>query len=167
MDLGYHNFRHTHIGTLTLSTRTSKYFRSEARNGPGTIGNHFSCQRCRHWVGKASQSTVCFGVSFIFKLCIHFSSSSIPRLALVSDSLALLPVLIDQTAPGPPVVALTFSGRLEEARPPGNRQDLVMACDRMWPLATSWPTKLLVTFAPSKHGVGGYGHASLIIIGHP
>ena len=37
----------------------------------------------------------------------------------------------------------------------------------MWPLATSWPTKLLVTFAPwSKHGVGGYGHASLIIIDH-
>ena len=27
----------------------------------------------------------CFGVSFIFKFCIHFSSSSIPRLALVSD----------------------------------------------------------------------------------
>ena len=90
MDLGYHNFRQTHIGALTLSTRTSKYFRSEARNGPTTIGNHFSYQRCRHWVGKASQPTVCFGVSFIFKLCIHFSSSSIPRLALVSNSLALI-----------------------------------------------------------------------------
>ena len=70
--------------------------------------------------------------------------------------------------PVPPLVALTFSGKLEEARPPGNRQDLVVACDRMWPLAMSWPTKLLVTFAPwSKHGVGGYGHASLVIIGHP
>ena len=79
MDLGYHNFRHTHIGTLTLSTRTSKYFRSEARNGPTTIGNHFSYQRCRHWVGKASQSTVYMFRSLSFSSCA-FISVQVPSL---------------------------------------------------------------------------------------